>query len=118
MTQTLTIWHNPRCSKSRQTLALLQEHGHAPTVVEYLKAPPTEAEIRAALTSLGLAAHDIIRRTEAPYKDLGLSPQSPEPELIAAMAAQPILIGRPIVFGPGGAAIGRPPEAVLAVVRS
>ena len=109
----LIIWHNPRCSKSRQTLALLEENGHAPEVRKYLENAPTEAEIRAALTALGKAPIDMMRTGEKVFKDQGLSRDSEADTLIAAMAANPILIERPIVFKDGTARIGRPPESVL-----
>jgi arsenate reductase len=103
------IWHNPRCSKSRQTLALLTD----PTVRLYLKDAPSEAEITQALRLLGLPARALLRKGEAIYKELGLADMTDEAQLIAAMAAHPILIERPIVFANGKARIGRPPETVL-----
>ncbi len=106
------IWHNPRCTKSRQTLALLT----APTVRLYLKDAPTVAEIKAALDTLGVPAIAMMRTGEAVFKDLGLSKTDDADKLIAAMAAHPILIERPIVFANGKAAIGRPPEAVLEIL--
>lgn len=109
----VTIWHNPRCSKSRATLKLLEERGIVPEVRRYLDAPPSEAEIRAALAALGLQAADLVRRKEPEFKAAGLSAQSSEDELIAAMAKTPKLIERPIVFVDGKARLGRPPEAVL-----
>ena len=111
----LTIWHNPRCSKSRQTLALLQEHGHQPSVRLYLKDAPTEDEIIAVRNALGVTADAMMRKGEAVFKELGLGAVS-EDEQIAAMAAHPILIERPIVMVDGKAAIGRPPEAVLDIL--
>jgi len=110
---TLTIWHNPRCTKSRQTLALLEEHGLAPTIRRYLDDAPTEAEIRAALKALDLPAIGLVRTKEALFGELGLTKGSPDDTLIAAMAANPRLIERPVVFTGDKAAIGRPPEAVL-----
>ena len=115
MTQT-TIWHNPRCSKSRQTLALLQEQGCEITERRYLDEPPTAEEIRAALALLGLAPIDLMRRREPEFRAAGLSPQSDDDTLVAAMAATPKLIERPVVFANGRAALGRPPEAVLAIL--
>lgn len=109
------IWHNPRCSKSRQTLALLEEHGQSPEVVLYLKEPPSAAEIAEALSLLDLKPYALIRKSEATYKTLGLAKDTTDAALIAAMAANPILIERPIVFANGKAALGRPPEAVLAL---
>ena len=110
------IYHNPRCSKSRQTLALLQENGVEPEVVEYLKSSPTETEIRDVLAKLGLGAIDIVRKGEKVFKELGLTRESGDDALIAAMVANPILIERPIVVKGDKAALGRPPEAVLAIL--
>lgn len=110
---TLILWHNPRCTKSRQTLALLEDRGLAPTIRRYLDDAPSEAEIRAALKALGLPAIGLVRTKEALFAELGLTKDSPDDALIAAMAANPRLIERPVVFSGGKAAIGRPPEAVL-----
>jgi len=110
------IYHNPRCSKSRQTLQLLQEKGVAPEVVEYLKTPPAEPEIRDLLAKLGMGAFDLMRRGETVFKELGLSKDSGEDALVRAMAEHPILIERPIVVNGAKAAIGRPPEAALGVL--
>lgn len=109
----VVIWHNPRCSKSRATLALLQERGMSPEVRLYLDKAPSEAELRAALDVLGVSAGDLVRRGEPVFKDEGLSNASSEAEIMAAMVRVPKLIERPIVFANGKAAIGRPPEAVL-----
>jgi len=117
MSRTVTIYHNPRCSKSRQTLALLEENGVAPNVVEYLKTPPSAAELKRVLKKLGLKPHDIVRKGEAVYAELGLKEKNvSDDELIALMAANPILIERPIVVSGDKAALGRPPEAVLKIV--
>ena len=110
-----TIWHNPRCSKSRETLALLEAQGIAPAIRLYLQDPPSEAELRDALARLGLSARDLIRRKEAAFRDAGLSADSSDAALIAAMAANPVLIERPVVLHGDRAALGRPPEAVLAL---
>jgi len=112
----LTIWHNPRCSKSRETLALLRGRGLAPELRLYLQDPPDAQELRAALSALGLPAAGLLRRREKRLRELGLGPDSPEPALIAAMAENPILIERPVVFSGARAAIGRPPEAVLSIL--
>lgn len=109
---TVTIWHNPRCTKSRATLSLLEQHGLQPTVIEYLKTPPSADEIKATLKKLHLTAREFIRKGEDVYKELGLADAS-EDKLIAAMAANPILIERPVVFFGKRAALGRPPEDVL-----
>ena len=109
-----TIWHNPRCSKSRQTLALLEENGHSPTIRLYLKDTPTKAEIEAVLAQLGLSPSDLLRKGEKLYKELQLSDAS-EDQILASMVEHPVLIERPIVFHNRRAAIGRPPEQVLAL---
>lgn len=111
---TVTIYHNPRCSKSRQTLELLTSRGLEPRVVEYLKTPPTAGEIRGLLAGLGLPARELIRRKEAAEAGLDLS--LPDDALIEAMAANPAVIERPIVVNGDRAALGRPPEAVLAIL--
>ena len=112
----VTIWHNPRCSKSRQTLQLLRDRGIEPTVVEYLKTPPSEAELTHALAELGMAPRDLMRKKEAPYEELELGDETrTDAELVAAMAAHPVLIERPVVFVDGRGALGRPPEDVLAL---
>ena len=113
----LTIYHNPRCSKSRQTLALLRARGHEPEIVEYLETPPSEARVAVLLDLLGLQPRELMRKQEAPYRELGLrDPALPRAQLIAAMATHPVLIERPIVVCGSRAAIGRPPENVLAIL--
>jgi len=111
------IYHNPRCSKSRQTLQLLQEQGIEPEVIEYLKNPPSAEELDDILQKLGLEPRELMRKKEADYKanhfdDAGLSRDA----LIAAMVKHPVLIERPIVLANDKAAIGRPPEDVLAIL--
>ncbi|ODS00428.1 arsenate reductase [Methyloceanibacter superfactus] len=114
---TVTIYHNPRCSKSRQTLALLEDKGIAPKVVKYLETPPSVAELKRILKKLGLKARDILRKGEAAYDELGLKDSGhTDDELLALMVKSPILIERPIVVSGDKAAIGRPPEAVLKIV--
>jgi arsenate reductase len=109
----LTIYHNPRCSKSRQTLKLLRDNGVEPRIVEYLKDPPDPALLKRLLRQLGLSARDLLRRGEAPYKELGLAdPGKAEDELIAAIVENPILLERPIGVKGDKAVIGRPPENV------
>lgn len=108
------IWHNPRCSKSRQTLALLNENGIDATIRRYLDEPPTESELMEARRLLGLPTRGLMRPGETLYRELGLADADDE-ALMEAMAAHPILIERPIVFHRGRAAIGRPPENVLAL---
>lgn len=109
----VTIWHNPRCSKSRATLKLLQDRGIEPEVRLYLDRPPTKGELAEALAALGLSAVDLVRTSEPEWKLAGLGPESGEADVIAALAAHPKLIERPVVFCNGSARIGRPPEAVL-----
>jgi arsenate reductase (glutaredoxin) len=114
---TVTIYHNPRCSKSRQTLALLEERGIGPRVVYYLKTPPSAAELKTILKKLGLRPRDLMRRGEPLYAELGLKDRDLDDDaLIALMVANPILIERPIVVSGGKAAIGRPPESVLEIL--
>lgn len=112
---TITIWHNPRCSKSRQTLALLEERGISPVIRKYLEDTPSETELRDVLSKLGLTPAQITRTKEADYKDVrdGLGTQAAH---IAALAAHPKLIERPIVINGDKAALGRPPEAVLKIL--
>jgi arsenate reductase len=113
----ITIYHNPRCSKSRQTLALIQDSGVEPTVIEYLKTPPDAATLSRLLKALRLPARDLLRKGEAAYRELGLeNPDLSEADLIDAMASNPILIERPIVEINGKAVLGRPPENVLALL--
>ncbi|WP_166264985.1 arsenate reductase (glutaredoxin) [Marinobacter caseinilyticus] len=114
MTEPTLIFHNPRCSKSRQTLALLQERGIEPEIIRYLDTPPSEQELTVLLRQLGLAARALLRKGEAAYKELGLDDQTlPEQTLIGAMVKAPILIERPIVIHNNRAVLGRPPEQVL-----
>jgi arsenate reductase len=109
-----TILHNPRCTKSRQTLALLKEQGFTPTVIEYLKNPPQIKELQALLGSLGMSARQLLRKQEALYDELGLAdPKYSDHELLRIMVEHPILIERPIVSYRGKAVLGRPPETVL-----
>lgn len=106
----ITIWHNPRCSKSRQALALLEEAGVDFTTRRYLDEPPSEAELRALQSQLGLPAIEMMRTKETLFKELGLTRETPEDQLIAAMAAHPKLIERPVVITADRAIIARPPE--------
>lgn len=114
---TVTIYHNPRCSKSRQALALLEERGIAPRVVEYLRRPPSAPELKAILKKLGLRPRDLLRKGEPLYAELGLKDRDVDDDsLIALMVANPILIERPIVVSGNKAALGRPPESVLEIL--
>ncbi|KQZ77535.1 arsenate reductase [Rhodanobacter sp. Root561] len=111
------IYHNSRCSKSRATLALLQERGADVEVVNYLDRPPTAAELSTLLQQLGMTPRQLLRQGEDDYQTLGLdNPSLDDQALIAAMVAHPKLIERPIVVANGKAALGRPPEAVLAIL--
>jgi len=112
----VTIYHNPRCSKSRNTLALLQEHGVQPTIVLYLETPPDKAEIANLLKKLGMTAGQLLRRGEDDYKASGLDKDASEAEIIAAMVKYPKLIERPIVVRGNKAVLGRPPENALALI--
>jgi arsenate reductase len=113
----MKIYHNPRCSKSRQTLQLLEERHLEPEVVEYLKTPPSKEELAQILAMLGLEPRQLMRSKEAEYKELGLDDLSlSRDQLLEAMVANPKLIERPIVINNGKAAIGRPPETVLDIL--
>ncbi len=113
----ITIYHNPRCSKSRETLALLQEKGTEPTVVEYLKNVPDAEQLRSVLSKLEISARALLRTKEADYKELNLAnPALSDDEIIAAMISHPKLIERPIVICGDKARIGRPPEQVLEIL--
>lgn len=113
----VTIYHNPRCSKSRETLALLEKNGVKPRVVEYLKEPPTAQELDSILTRLKMEPRALMRRKEAPFADLKLdNPKLTRAQLIKAMVENPVLIERPIVLSGAKAALGRPPENVLAIL--
>ena len=114
---TVTMYHNPRCSKSRQALKLLQEHGVEPRIVEYLKTPPDAETLKSILRKLGMEPRALMRHKEAPYKDLNLAdPARGADALIDSMVANPILIERPIVMANGKAVLGRPPEKVLDIL--
>jgi arsenate reductase (glutaredoxin) len=114
---TVIIYHHPRCSKSRQTLALLEEKGVAPRIVDYLKTPPSAAELKTILNKLGIGPQDLVRKSEPRYAELGLKDRKVDDDaLIALMIANPILIERPIVVNGAKAAIGRPPEKVLEIL--
>ncbi|QDI76154.1 MULTISPECIES: arsenate reductase (glutaredoxin) [Leisingera] len=112
----ITYWHNPRCSKSRAGLALLEERGADVQVRLYLQDAPSVAEIKAVQAALGVSAVQMMRTGEKVFKDLGLSKDSAEEDLLAAMAAHPVLIERPIAIKDGQAVIGRPTEAVEALL--
>ena len=115
---TVTIWHNPRCGKSRQTLALLQEKGVTPTIREYLRQPPSKAEVEALLDMVGGEPAALLRDGEAEFQALGRKKaEMSKADIAKAIAAHPILLQRPIVVAGKKAAIGRPPEAVLPLLK-
>lgn len=108
----VTIYHNPLCSKSRATLELLRARGIEPTIIEYLKTPPTRDQLEKILGFLGIRAIDLARRKEAAWIEAGLNDDSDDDAILDAMVDHPIIIERPIVVSSGAAAIGRPPENV------
>ena len=113
----VSIYHNPRCSKSRQTLELIEERNITPKIIEYLKTPPSESELKHILKLLQISARDLLRTKESEYKDLGLdNPELSEDQIIDIMTRHPKLIERPIVVSDNRAAIGRPPEKVLEIL--
>ncbi len=113
---TVTIYHNPRCSKSRQTLALIRDRGIEPEIIEYLKQPPDAEQLKRTIAMLGITAHELVRRHEPEYSEQNLDEASSEQRLIEAMVRQPRLIERPIVVVGDQARIGRPPENVEAIL--
>jgi arsenate reductase len=114
---TIRIFHNPRCSKSRTTLALLQEQGIEPEIRLYLDAPPNADELRSILKKLGITARELMRKGEAEYREQNLNDEAlTDDDLILAMVSTPKLIERPIVLANGRAALGRPPESVLDIL--
>lgn len=115
MTQ-VTLWHNPRCSKSRAALSLLEEAGHEVAARRYLEDVPSAEEIAVARAALKLPLIKMMRRGEKAFKDAGIGPDSSDNALLAAMVDNPVLIERPIAFANGKAAIGRPPERVLDIL--
>jgi arsenate reductase len=114
---TITIYHNPACGTSRNTLAMIRQSGEEPTVVEYLKTPPTREMLVHLLRVMGISARALLRQRGTPYAELGLGdPKWTEDELIGFMLAHPILIERPIVETPKGARLCRPSEKVLEIL--
>lgn len=110
----ITIYHNPRCSKSRQALDLLRKSGVEPSIVEYLKNPPGKQELKEILKRLGMEPRDLMRKMEAAYRENKLDdPELSRDQLIAALAEHPVLIERPIVVAGDKAVVGRPPEKIL-----
>lgn len=113
----LTLYHNPRCSKSRGALELLESRGLAPTIVRYLETPPDAAQLRDLLSKLGISPRQLLRTGEDEYKALNLAdPSLSDDQLIATMAANPKLIERPILVAGDKAVIGRPPEKILEIL--
>ena len=113
----VTIWHNPRCSKSRSAVTLLEEKGVDADIVKYLDSPPSKAELIEMLKMLGIGARELMRTKESIYKELNLKEETDEDKLIEAMVANPKLIERPIVIKDGKAAIGRPIENIVALIQ-
>ncbi|WP_313499939.1 arsenate reductase (glutaredoxin) [Stutzerimonas nitrititolerans] len=113
----LTLYHNPRCSKSRSALELLEGRGLTPTIIRYLETPPTAAELQDVLNKLGIAPRQLLRTGEDEYRQLDLAnPDLSDEQLIEAMAAHPRLIERPILVAGDRATVGRPPEKVLEIL--
>jgi arsenate reductase len=114
---TVTIYHNPACGTSRNTLALIRNSGEEPVVIEYLKTPPGRAELVDLIHRMGISVRDLLRRKGTPFDELGLDdPALTDDQLIEAMLAHPILINRPIVVTPKGVKLCRPSEAVLDIL--
>lgn len=115
---TITIWHNPRCGKSRQALELLRKKGVKPTIREYLKQPPSKAEVETLIGLVGGAGRELIRDGEPEFKKLGKKKaELTKADIAKAIAQHPILLQRPVVVSGKKAALGRPPEAVLALLK-
>ncbi len=112
-----TIYHNPRCSKSRETLELLNQRGVAPDIIEYLKNPPTKAELKALIAQLGISAEQLIRKGEAIFKEHYAGKTLSDAQWIDAMISHPVLIERPIVTDGKRAVLGRPPENVAKLLH-
>jgi arsenate reductase (glutaredoxin) len=113
----ITIYHNPRCTKSRETLALLEEHGVKPRIVEYLKTPPDAAELKTLLAALGMKPEQLVRKGEEIYKSEYAGKTLTDAQWIAALAKHPILLERPIVVKGSRAVLGRPPENVTKLLK-
>ncbi|MAF76365.1 MAG: arsenate reductase (glutaredoxin) [Idiomarinaceae bacterium] len=113
----VTIYHNPRCSKSRQTLELLQQHGIEPTIIKYLETPPSQAELSSLLNKLDISPRQLMRTKEAVYKELKLADESDDEVLLTSMVNNPKLIERPIVVKGEKAVLGRPPENALELIK-
>ena len=113
----VTIYHNPQCGTSRNTLAMIRQSGVEPAVLEYLKSPPSRERIRELVAAMGISVRELLREKGTPYAELGLSdPKLSDDALIDAMLAHPILINRPVVVTPNGVRLCRPSEAVLEIL--
>jgi arsenate reductase len=113
------IYHNPRCSKSRQTLGMLEEKGIQPDVILYMESPPSANQLEQVIRQLGISARELLRRGEDEYRELNLAePALTDSQLIEAMVSHPKLIERPIVIKGSRAVLGRPPENVLTLIKS
>lgn len=113
----VTIWHNPRCSTSRRVLEMIRNKGIEPHVVEYLKTPPSAAELKAVLAKLGIGARDLLRKKELDYRKRGLDDEKvTDAAAIRAMTENPVLIERPVVLAGRRAVLARPPERVFEVI--
>ena len=113
----VVIWHNPKCATSRKVLDMIRAKRIAPRIVDYVRTPPSGSEIKAALKEMGMKPRELLRRRGTPFDELGLGdPKKTDAELIAAMAAHPILIERPVVRSPKGTRLCRPPERVTEIV--
>jgi arsenate reductase len=114
---TVTIYHNPACGTSRNTLAMIKQSGEEPVVIEYLKTPPTRGRLKELIAALGMPVRGLLREKDTPYKELGLDdPKWSDDELLDFMLAHPILINRPIVITPKGTKLCRPSETILALL--
>lgn len=113
----VTIYHNPDCGTSRNTLAMIRQSGVEPSVIEYLKTPPSREKLKELISAMGITVRDLLRQKGTPYKELGLDdPKWTDDQLIDQMLANPILINRPIVVTPNGVKLCRPSEAVLGLL--
>jgi arsenate reductase len=115
----VTIYHNPACGTSRNTLAMIRQSGEEPEIIEYLKTPPTKARLKELIRAMGISPRELLRRKGTPYDELGLDdPKLTDGEIIDAMVAHPILINRPIVVTPRGVRLCRPSEVVLEILEN
>ena len=114
---TVTIYHNPKCGTSRNTLAMIRQSGEEPEIIEYLKTPPSRKKLVELIAAMGIAPRDLLRRKGTPYDELGLDdPKWSDDQLIDFMVEHPILMNRPVVVSPLGAKLCRPSEAVLDIL--